>query len=305
MKGVITMMNLGLSTYSLVNEISEKRMTVLEAMEFAAAHGATSMELVPFGYELLDDDELIEAVKNKARELNIYLSNYAVLADLLKTDEGERMAEIQRVKRHIDVAQKLGLTKMRHDVSSFRRPMASNTPQNYEKELPMMIEGCRALADYAKEKGITTMVENHGFFVNGSDRVIRLMEAVDRDNFKMCLDVGNFLCVDEAPEMAITKCLPYIEMIHLKDFYIRKATRLPRIGGEFRCDSGNWFATIGGNMLRGAIFGQGDIDMFDVVQKIKNSGYRGDMSLEFEGMETGPQGSEIGLATVRAIWELV
>lgn len=298
-------MNLGLSTYSLVNEISEKKMTVLEAMEFAAEHGATSMEMVPFGFELLDNDQLTEDVKQKAKQLGIYISNYAVLADLLKTDEAERAAEIQRVKSHIDVAAKLGLSKMRHDVSSFRRPMASNTPQNFEKELPLMVDGCRQLADYAKEKGITTLVENHGFFVNGSDRIIRLIEAVDRENFKMCLDVGNFLCVDENPEMAIAKCLPYIKMIHLKDFYIRKATRLPKIGGEFRCDSGNWFATIGGNMLRGAIFGQGDIDMFDVIEKIKSSSYSGDMSLEFEGMELGTQGSEIGLATVKAIWDMV
>lgn len=298
-------MNLGLSTYSLVNEISEKRMTVFEAMEFAGEHGATSVELVPFGFELLDQDEVIEQVKAKAKELNIYISNYAILADLLMTDEVARVAEIERVKRHVDVAHKLGLKKMRHDVSSFRRPMDSNTPTNFEKEFALMVDGCTQIADYAKEKGITTLVENHGFFVNGSDRIIRLIEAVGRDNFKMCLDVGNFLCVDEAPEMAISKCLPYIEMIHLKDFYIRKASRLPNIGGHFRCDSGNWFATIGGNMLRGAIFGQGDIDMFDVIKKIKQGGYTGDMSLEFEGMEEGKQGSQIGLNTVKAIWDMV
>lgn len=298
-------LNLGLSTYSLVNYIQDKKMSVLEAMEFAVENKATSVELVPFGFELLDNDELIEQVKQKAKDLGIYISNYAILADLLMVDDEERAKEIQRVKSHVDVAYKLGIKKMRHDVSSFRRPMDSNTTVNFEKEFQMMVDGCREIADYAKEKGITTMVENHGFFVNGSDRVIRLIEEVNRDNFKMCLDVGNFLCVDEFPEMAIQKCLPYIEMIHLKDFYIRKSSRLPNIGGHFRCDSGSWFATIGGNMLRGAIFGQGDVDMFDVLKKIKQSGYDKDMSLEFEGMEDGKQGSSIGLNTVREIWSLV
>ena len=82
----------------------------------------------------------------------------------------------------------------------------------------MMVEAAAEVADYAARYGITTMVENHGFFVNGSDRIIRLAEAVNRPNFKMCLDTGNLLCVDEPPETSIRKCMPYVGMIHLKDF---------------------------------------------------------------------------------------
>ena len=40
-----------------------------------------------------------------------------------------------------------------------------------------VVEAAAEVADYAARYGITTMVENHGFFVNGSDRIIRLVEC--------------------------------------------------------------------------------------------------------------------------------
>ena len=99
-----------------------------------------------------------------------------------ETDLEERRAEIQRVKDHIDIAHRLGLKKMRHDVASFRRPMSSNTPQNFVKEFPWMVEGVRELADYAAGYGMTTTLENHGFFCqrigpgNHPDRSCRASE---------------------------------------------------------------------------------------------------------------------------------
>ena len=86
---------------------------------------------------------------------------------------------------------------MRHYIAGFRRPFSSNTPLNFEKDLPLMLEGTRELCDYAAEYGITTTLENHGFYCNGSDRLIRILDGLDRPQMKMTMDVGNFLCVDE------------------------------------------------------------------------------------------------------------
>ena len=74
---------------------------------------------------------------------------------------------------------------------------------------------------------MSTSLENHGFFVNGADRVIRLIEGIGRSNVKMTMDVGNFRCVDDISEIAVQKCLPYADTIHLKDFYIRDKERMP------------------------------------------------------------------------------
>lgn len=303
-------MKLGLTSYSMNNYIKSGAMSVTDVMRFAKGIGSEHIELVPFGFTLYDDNErkfnepLIKEIVSLSEEIELPLSNYAVLADLLKHDLSGREAEIERLKRHIDVAARLGLSFMRHDISSFRRPLEENTPTAFEEEFPVAVECCGILADYASQYGITTLVENHGFFVNGSDRVIRLIEAVGRDNFGLLLDTGNFACVDENCTVAVKKCAPYAKMIHLKDFYIRRSERMTGNGGLFRCDSGCWFSSNSGEyMLRGSILAQGDLDVWSTIAIIRDSGYSGCVSVEFEGMEDGKVGSETGLNAARYILE--
>ena len=301
-------MKIGLTSYSMNNYICDGLMSVCEVMRFAKEKGAEHIELVPFGFTLHDDktgefnEPLIAEIRRVSEEIGLPLSNYAVLGDLLKPDPDARKAEVERLKRHIDVAAKLGLKQMRHDVSSFRRPLESNTPVAFEREFPIAVETCQALADYAAQYGITTLVENHGFFINGSDRVIRLIDAVGRDNFGLLLDTGNFTCVDEDATVAVKKCAPIAKMVHLKDFYIRRADRLTGNGGLFRCDSGSWFSSNSGEyMLRGSILAQGDLDVWSTLGFIRSAGYDGYVSVEFEGMEDGKIGSEVGMAAARYI----
>ena len=304
MKGSSSM-RLGISSYCLCPNLRDGKMTIFDVIRWAADHDCQHIEFVPFYLDFLANPELIDRVREACAEANLPISTYSLNADLLKPDLEERRAEIQRVKTHIDVAHRLGLTKMRHDVASFRRPMSSNTPQNFMKEFPLMVEGVREVADYAASYGMTTTLENHGFFVNGSDRVISLLEAVDRKNVRMTIDVGNFLCVDERGENAVKKCLPYADMIHLKDFYIRDKARLAGVGGLFDCDNGSWFETVGGSMLRGAILGQGDLNIWKILGDVKHAGYDGDISIEFEGMEPCEAATETCLRTARTIWEQV
>ena len=58
-------------------------------------------------------------------------------------------------------------------------------------------------------------------------------------------------------------------------------------------------------ILRGAIVGQGDMNMWKVLETIKKSGYDKQISLEFEGMEDVVAGTFYGLETARYIWDRV
>lgn len=93
-----------------------------------------------------------------------------------------------------------------------------------------MAEACREIADYAAGLGITTSVENHGYFIQHSDRVQALVHAVGRDNFRTTLDIGNFLCADENPLIAVPNNIKLASMVHFKDFYIRPQDRQPGEG---------------------------------------------------------------------------
>ncbi len=303
-------MKFGMSCYCLDPAMKDGTMSVDDVVDYAVAHGCEHIEFVPFRLPFVTpertlDWELIDHVREKCKSAGIEISTYSVNANLLKTDSEEEAMEIERVKRHIDVAEGLGLSRMRFDVASFVRPFSTNTIYNFNREFPQMVKNGTILCDYAAEKGINIVMENHGFFINGSERVLRLIEAIDRPNLKMTVDVGNFLCVDEDPVAAVKRCLHLAEMIHLKDFYIRKKELLPDQTEMFNCNNGSWFETMGGRMIRGSILGQGDMDIWEILRAIKHSDFDGYISLEFEGMEPCEKGTEIGLAMARAIWDKV
>ncbi|MNI46800.1 Inosose dehydratase [compost metagenome] len=181
---------------------------------------------------------------------------------------------------------------MRHDVTDWSSSYTSSL--KFETDLVKLVDACRQIADYAAQFGITTSIENHGQYIILSERVLRLVETVDRPNFKITLDIGNFLCVNEDPFTAVKRCLPLASIVHFKDFYIRPSYRKPGEG---------WIHTIGDTYLRGSIFGEGDVEVRNIIQHIKQSGYDGDVVLEFEGFEESRLGSKRGFDNIRRIWD--
>ncbi|WP_257348886.1 sugar phosphate isomerase/epimerase family protein [Pseudalkalibacillus decolorationis] len=287
-------MKLGMSSYSLVGAMNSENMSILDVIQWTADQGGEHIELVPMGFTLGDNPELVNAIRQKAEAVGIELSNYAIGANFLTASKSEYEKEIERVQKEVDIAQRLGIKLLRHDVAW--KPASETSIQQFEQDLPKLADACRRIADYAAQFDIVTSVENHGFYVQASDRVQRLIDYVDRPNFKTTLDTGNFLCVDEDPVAAVKKNIQLSSMVHIKDFYHRPSSVNPGEG---------WFQTTSGNYLRGAICGHGDINLHDVMRIIKQSSYDGYISIEFEGMEECKKGSKISLDNVRRIWEEV
>lgn len=283
-------MKLGVSTYSLFQALKSGEMDIMGVIDWIADQGGEHVEIVPLGFDLPGNLELADEIRLKAQSRGIEISNYAIGANFLTDSREAYEQEIKRVKGEVDLAARLGVQRMRHDVASSE----DRSIANFNKELERMAEACRQIADYASQYGIITSVENHGYFVQHSDRVQTLIQAVDRSNFRTTLDVGNFMCVDENSVAAVKNNLPFASMVHVKDFYLRPSYQNPGTG---------WFQTLQGNHLRGAIVGHGDIDMKEVLRVIKSSGYDGFISLEFEGMEECKMGTMIGLQNIRRLWD--
>lgn len=300
-------MKIGLSSYSIDPVIARGDMTLPEAIAWAAGQGAQCMELVPFAFSFLGEDGAINKTavaeaRRAAGDHGIALCNYSVLADLCKEDDASFRQEVERVKSHVDVAAALGLSFMRHDISAFRRPRGENGVKDFERLLPRMVEGAAEISDYAKDRGVMTLLENHGFFVNGCDRVERLIYGVNRENYGLLLDTGNIACVDEDPAVAAARLAPLAKVVHLKDFYIRK--RDPGDTTEFDC-GGHWFKSMAGRYLRGSILAQGDLDMWEILGALKHSGFDGDIVIEFEGLEEPKYASRVSMDNAKRIWDEV
>ena len=181
-------MKIGISSYCLDSLIKKGEMTLEDAIEWAARNGAEIMELVPFAFRFDDpvtgkiDTEKIAKIKKHAKDAGVELVNYSVLADLLKEGEAQEL-EVRRVCHEVTIAAELGLPRMRHDISAFRRPLEENTQEAFDALLPQMIEAATVISEHGRKLGVKTLLENHGFFVNGADRVERLLNGVNSDNY--------------------------------------------------------------------------------------------------------------------------
>ncbi|APX33489.1 sugar phosphate isomerase [Brachybacterium sp. P6-10-X1] len=296
-----TGIRLGFSSYSFHSQLSTGGMTLPEVIDWVAAGDGEHLELASLGDDpgapipnIASDPAYVERIRAHAEHAGVALSTLAIGANFLTDDPEELAAQIDRVKAHVDLAERLGIRQMRHDVVAHAGYEGDDTPQ-FEQALPSIVAASKEIAQYAATKGITTSLENHGFFVQAADRVRRIVHAVDEPNFATTLDVGNFVCVDEDPTVSVPQNLPYAMVVHLKDFYIRPADADPGAG---------WFRSRGGKHLRGAVVGNGDIDLRSVARSIREAGYTGFVSIEFEGWEDCLLGCERGLANARRLLDL-
>ena len=191
------MIKIGFTSYSFSRAVNAGTIDFLKSIELAAEYGAEHIEIAR---DLMETQDWIEPIKETAKANNLDLSSYTIGANFVQPDTEALKNEIARVKSQIEIGAKLGVTRMRHDCGW--RPIPEAGIEQFEKELPLFIDCCGELADYAAKYGITTSIENHGFYVQGSERVKRIVLGVNRANFGTTLDVGNFLCADEDPASA-------------------------------------------------------------------------------------------------------
>lgn len=295
------MRRFGISIYGVSRKIRSGELTPIQAFHRICDMGAEAVELVPFGFDLVKTPELRKDFKQASREREVPIGNYSLNANFLLLTPERYAEEMKRVKSHMDMVSDMEISTMRVDSASFSRPMSENTMEKFQEEIPVILGAYEELCDYAKPLGITVLLENHGFHANGSERVRQILTGVKRDNFAHQLDVGNYTCVDDIPEIAVKKLIPFAKTIHMKDFYIRPSHRDPGGSVEFSCEN-SWFRSVNGTFLRGSILGQGDIDIWNVMKTIKESDFDGDFYLEYEGMEECEYGTAVSFANMKRIY---
>ncbi|GHV71099.1 sugar phosphate isomerase [Spirochaetia bacterium] len=306
-------MNVGLSIYSLLESIRSGKLTILDAMQWIKDNGGDHVEFVDFVVNLTGKDDLIKSIREKSETSGLAISAYSVSANLLQNDDDTYKKELDNAFKFIDTAHKLGAPVMRSDLYSVMTNFGKDDADFFEGSFQRLVKAARDLADYAKQYNITVTIENHGTMLNGSERVRRFVKAVGRDNYKVTLDVGNTLCVDERPDICVSALLPWAATVHFKDFYIRKDEIA--IGTKYIDKSGKildtppetpgfgniWFKTTHGRFLRGAIVGHGDIDIPEIVSILKAQGYNGNLTIEFEGIENCELACRAGLRNLNSI----
>ena len=285
------MMKVSVSTYSYAQLINSGKMTQLDCISKAKEMGFDSVEIESIHpHDGSCEKEYSKKLSEEAKRLSMPISNFTFGADFINGSNGDTKKEITHVKEMIDIAEILGAKNVRHD-ATIGYPKEVRKYHGFEDVLPIIADACRQVTEYAASKGIKTMVENHGFFCQDSDRVEKLVNAVAHENFGLLTDMGNFLCADEDPAIAFGRVAPYAFYVHAKDFHVKSGMG-PNPGEGF-------FQSRNGNYLRGAVIGHGNVPVKHCLKALKQAGYDGYIAIEFEGIEDPILALKIGLANLK------
>ena len=274
-------MKLSVTTYSFGHYVND--LGILGVVDKAAEMGFAGIEFTENASWSKDLDlGLAKSIRERCDEKGLEVVAFCIGANFL-TDNLD--AEIARVKKNVDFAAALGAKNMRHDMG-YGYPAAKKINRSFDDALPTFVKATREIADYAESKGVGTMSENHGYFSQDANRVEKLVNAVAHPNFGALVDIGNFMCADEDPVVSVGIMAPYAKHVHAKDFFWKS-------GMDINPGEG-WFRTRAMNYLRGAIIGQGVAKVYQSIQILKNVGYDGYVTVEFEGMEDNLKGIRVG-----------
>jgi sugar phosphate isomerase/epimerase len=284
-------MKIGVSSYSFSSLFSNGKMEFIDVISKAKEIG---FDIIEFSTIPVPEGETLEKfavkLKDECGRVGIEIGNYTIGADFINEPGLDWQAVAERLKSEVRIAKILGAPGMRHDATRGFPPEHKGS-RGFDSALPVLVKGCRAVTEFAAELGIRTMIENHGYFCQDSDRVERLINQVNHPNYGALIDIGNFVCVDEDPGKAVGRLMPYAFHVHAKDFHLKPGIA-PNPGN-------GWFQSRGGNYIRGAIIGHGDVPVVQCLKVMKNAGYNGVISIEFEGLEETILGISNGYANLK------
>ena len=266
-------MKISVSSYSFSQYIRDGRMTQADCVSKAKEMGFDAIEFTDIdGAALEEQKENAAKIREEAEKVGIDINAYTIGACLFGDTEEKMQAEVARLKDQLDVAKILGAGVMRHDVCYSLGKTGKS--RSFDLMLPDIAKNARLVSEYGASLGIRTCSENHGYIAQDSDRVERLFNAVNCENYGLLVDIGNFICVDENPVTAVSRVAPYAVHVHAKDMYIRSTKTEGCLG-----------RTRGGNYFGGAVVGEGDIPVKQCLGILRRAGYDGYVSIEYEGVE--------------------
>lgn len=272
-------MRLGLSTYSLWHFRGDPY-PVSQALEDAARWGVAGVEILEVQLGEVDRAEL-HRLRRQAFLLGLDVYAVSTHQDFVSPHKEERQRQIAKTVRSLEVAEALGAACIRVNsgrwktIPSFDALMAAG---GREPPLPgyteddargWVVESLEALLPEAERRGILLGLENHWGLTSTADGVLRILDQLPSPYVAAVLDTGNFPRAGSEMYEELDRIAPRAVLVHAKSY----------LGG------GEWYDL--------------PIDYHRIREILVRHGYRGYVSLEFEGRMDPHQGVPEALAELR------
>ena len=79
----------GVSIYSVCRKYRDNEWTPMEAIKWLAEQGAEVIEIVPFHIDFINEPEIIDQMKEAAKEAGVEIGNFSLNANFLQKNEEE------------------------------------------------------------------------------------------------------------------------------------------------------------------------------------------------------------------------
>ena len=271
--------SIGVSTYSFW-QFRGERLGIEACIDKAAAMGFDGVEILHV--QMQDESNAaIGKIKRHAHSLGLALMGFSTHQGFVTPDADLRRTNVQKTLYQIELAHRLGIPTMRINtgrwgtIKSFDEFMARKgiepapEGQTDEEAFGWVIASIEQLLPRAEECGVVLGLENHWGLGRTAEGVLRIVEAIKSPWLQMTLDTGNFLehSYEQMERMAAGP-VP-VALVQAKTY----------LGG------GRWYAL--------------DLDYARIAAILAKGGYRGWISLEFEGNEDAETGVPRSLALLR------
>ena len=283
--------------------------TLFEAVDLLADMGLEGIEVIvqtdgyPCGIPLEAGEEEIDALAEKARQRGIEISGLTPYLNLFNsTNEQEREEECRRLRQVIRMAERLGTKNIRIYGGHL---VEGEQDENGEKRR-QLIRSMRECGDYARDHGdIRLNLENHfGTMTSTARETAGIVKEIAHPNVGVLYDQANiaFFPAEEYEE-AIALQKDYIYYVHCKDLVYRED------GPKKAVFSQVTHVDPSERTVHSRIPGQGILNWPAILAKLREIGYDGWISLEYErrwiqtDLPEAKEGMPIAAAYIRSIME--
>jgi sugar phosphate isomerase/epimerase len=269
----------GVSTYSFWQFRGEQP-DMPQCLEQAADMGFDGVELLHV--QMRDTSPAaLQQLKRRAHTLGLDLMGFSTHQGFLDPDPEVRQQNVDKTLQQIELAYAMGIPTMRINTGRWQtcgdfdelmknkgiEPVAEGCTE--EQGFEWVIAAIEKLLPKAEECGVVLGLENHWGLGRTAEGVLRIVETIGSPWLGITLDTGNFL---ERPyeqmEMMAAAGTP-VQLVQAKTYF----------GG------GRWYTL--------------DLDYTRIADILHRHGYRGYISLEFEGNEDAETGVPKSLALLR------
>lgn len=268
---------IGVSTYSFWQFRNRDLRDIGNCIDLAGEMGFDAVEILH--RQMTDESNAaLQKIKQRAFLNGLSLCGFSTHQTFLTPDKAKRQANVELTVKQIELAYAMGIPTMRVNTGTWgtsgnfnalmknrgiEEPIKGHTD---EEGFGWVIEGLTACLKTAEKCGVTLGLENHWGLGRTPEGLLRIIDAIKSPWLQATLDTGNFL---EDPYEKLAKVAPKTVLLQAKTYY----------GG------GTWYTL--------------ELDYDRIAKIMKDAGYKGYVSLEFEGKEDARTAVPKSLALLR------